>query len=148
MEDPADGVVHKLGFGVCLVATLVGKDPNTCGDETSPKGIERPERELCGPIEDRVWELDDFRMDAGIEESGDLINSSQGGEIRDAGGGYMRWFSRAAEEKKKRRAHVERGSPSVSLETVSPGTKGIRGARRRTKRTRRRTGLRSEDLLL
>jgi hypothetical protein len=84
MKDPADGVVDELGLGVGLVTTLMSKDPNTGGDEASPKGIQRPERELGSSVENRVWELDDFRMDLGIEKRGSLVDSSQGSKIRDA----------------------------------------------------------------
>lgn len=66
MEDPADGIVDELGLGVGLVATFMGDDPKAGGDETSPEGIQRPEGELGSPVKDRVWELDDFRMDTGI----------------------------------------------------------------------------------
>lgn len=66
MEDPADGIVNELGLGVCLVTALVGNYPKTGSDETSPEGIQRPKGELSGPIKDRIWELNDFRVDAGI----------------------------------------------------------------------------------
>ena len=92
MKDPADGIVHEFRLGVGLVATLVGDDPNASGDKASPEGIQRPERELSGSVEDREWELDDFRMDAGIEKSGNLVDSSQGSKIRDAEGIYALSF--------------------------------------------------------
>lgn len=86
MEDPTDGVVNELGLGVGLVTTFVGNDPKTGGDETSPEGIYRPKRKLGGAVEDRGWELNNFRVDTGIEKSSGLVDSSQGNEIRDAGG--------------------------------------------------------------
>jgi len=97
VEDPADGVVHQLGLGEGLVTTFMGDDPKAGCDETGPEGVQRPEGELGGPVKDRVWELDDFRVDTGIEKRGSLVDSSQGSKIRD---------------------DVERGSPSVSLETM------------------------------
>lgn len=70
------------------MTTFVGNNPKTSGDETGPEGIERPECEFCCTVKDWVWELDDFRMDTGIEESGSLVDSSQGGKIGDAEGVY------------------------------------------------------------
>lgn len=75
------------------MTTFMGNDPNTGADETSPEGIQRPEGELGGPIKNRVWELDDFRMNTGIKEGGDLVDSSQGDEICDAGGVYALDFT-------------------------------------------------------
>jgi hypothetical protein len=92
MQDPADGVVDKLGLRVGLVTTFVGDDPETGGDETCPEGIQRPERELGRTVQDRVWKLDNLGMDTGIEESGRLIDSSQGNKIRDAEGIYASDF--------------------------------------------------------
>lgn len=88
MEEPTDGVVDELGLRVGLVTTFMGNDPKTGGDETSPEGIQRPEREFCCAVEDRVWKLNNLRVDRGIEESGGFVDSSQGGKIRDAGGMY------------------------------------------------------------
>ena len=45
-----------------------------------------------------------------------------------------------------RDGHVERGSPSVSLETVGPKKKRMRRTGCGMEMTRRRTGLRSKDL--
>jgi hypothetical protein len=66
VENPTDGVVDELGLGVGLVTTFVGNDPKTGGDETSPEGIQGPERELGGAVEDRVWELNNLRVNTGI----------------------------------------------------------------------------------
>ena len=66
----------------------MGNNPKASSDETGPEGIQRPERKFCCTIKDWVRELDDFRMDTGIEESGSLVDSSQGGKIRDAEGVY------------------------------------------------------------
>jgi hypothetical protein len=84
MENPADGIVGQLGLGESLMATFMGDDPKASGNETSPEGIERPESELGSPVKDRVGQLDNFRMDTGIEISGGLVDSSQGSKIRDA----------------------------------------------------------------
>ena len=83
MEDPTNGVVDKLGLGVGLVATFVGNDPKTGGDEASPEGIQGPERELGGTVENWVWELDNLRVDKAVEESRSFVDSSQGSEVRD-----------------------------------------------------------------
>ena len=82
------------------MAALVGNDPKTGGDETCPEGIQRPESELGSAVEDRVWELNNLRVDTGIKESGGLVDSSQGDNIRDPGGIYASemW---ASEQKKK-----------------------------------------------
>ena len=107
MEDPTDGIVDKLGLGVGLVTTFVGDDPKAGGDETSPEGIERPERKFGGTVEDRVWELNNLRVNTGIEKSGSLIDSSQGNKIRGAGA-YVRQISRDNEQRKKRRTRRAR----------------------------------------
>lgn len=100
MEDPTDGVVDELGLGVGLVTTFVGNDPKTGGNETSPEGIRRPKRKFCGAVEDRVWELDNFRVDTGVEKSSGLVDSSQGNEIRDSGGIYAFKFHATAKKRK------------------------------------------------
>ena len=85
MEDPTDGVVDKFGLGVGLMTAFVGNDPKTGGDETSPEGIERPERKFGGAVEDRVWQSNKLGVNTSIEKSGSLIDSSQGNKIRGAG---------------------------------------------------------------
>lgn len=104
VEDPTDGIVHELGLGVGLVATLVGDDPNASGDEASPEGIQRPERELSSSVQDWERELDDFRMDAGIEKSGDLVDSSQCNKICDAEGIYALGFT--CQRRKEKETHT------------------------------------------
>ena len=104
MEDPTDGVINQLRFGIGLMTAFVGNDPNASGHETSPKGIERPEGELGGPVKDRVWELDDLRVDTGIKKSGGLVDSSQGSEIRDAEGMYASDFR--CQRTKKKETHT------------------------------------------
>ena len=103
MEDPTDGVVEEFGLGVSLVTTFVGDDPKTGGNETSPEGIHRPERELGSAIEDRVWELNNLRVDTGIEKSGSLVDNSQGSKIRDAEGIYASNYACQRKEKGERR---------------------------------------------
>ena len=107
VEEPTDGVVNELGLGVGLVTAFVGNDPNTGGNETSPEGIKGPKRKFGGAVEDRVWELNNLRVDTGIEKSGSLIDSSQGSKIRDAGA-RMRQISRDSEQERKRRTRRAR----------------------------------------
>lgn len=107
VEDPTDGVVDKLGLSVGLVTAFVGDDPKTSGDETSPEGIERPERKFGGAVEDRVWESNNLWVNTGVEKSGSLIDSSQSNKIRGAGA-YVRQISCDNEQRKKRRTHRAR----------------------------------------
>lgn len=75
------------------MTTFVGNDPKTGSDKTSPEGIKRPESEFGSTVEDRVWECDNLRVDKGIEESGGLVDSTQGNKIRDTGGIYASIFT-------------------------------------------------------
>jgi len=93
VEGPTDGIVDQLGLGVGLMTAFMGNDPKTGGNKTSPEGIKRPEREFGSTVEDRVWEADSLRVDEGIEESGGLVDSSQGSKIRDTGGIYASNFT-------------------------------------------------------
>jgi hypothetical protein len=70
------------------MTAFVGDHPDTGSDEAGPEGIQGPEGEFGGTIKDRVWELDHFRVDAGVNEGGGLVDSSQGNKIRDAEGVY------------------------------------------------------------
>ena len=106
VEDPANGVVDEFGLGVGLVATFMGNDPNASGNETRPEGIERPDGEFSGPVKDGVRELDDFRMDTGINEGGGLVDSSQGSKIRETDGIYALDFRRQR-KKRKSDGHVK-----------------------------------------
>ena len=82
-------------------------------------------------------------MNAGVEERGGLVDGSQGNEIRDTGEGICVSFQVPA---KKRDIHIERGSPSVSLETVGSKQEWVRWVGCQREMTRLHTGLRSKDL--
>ena len=90
------------------MATFMGKDPKTSGDQTRPEGIQRPQRKLARAVKDRVWELDDLGMDTTIEESGGLVDSSQGSKIRDAEGTYASESTcqRTREKRRTRRGMI------------------------------------------
>lgn len=83
VKDPTNGIIDKFGLRKGLVTAFMGNDPKAGRDETSPETIQRPERKLAGPVKDRERELDYLRMNAGIEEGGGLVDSSQGSKICD-----------------------------------------------------------------
>lgn len=63
MQKPADGVVGELAGGECLMAALMGNDPEASADETGAEVVEEPSGTSGDLVERWVWQGDVFGVD-------------------------------------------------------------------------------------
>ena len=90
MQDPADGVVDRLRRREGLVATLVGDDPETSGEETDEEGVQSPVGEVEGGVEGGMGEVEGGGVDEGVGVHGGLVHGGDDYEVPDAASGLDR----------------------------------------------------------
>lgn len=116
MEEPPDGVVHRLRLRESLMPALVPDDPDARAEEPRPEAVERPQRETCGGVQVGVGEGECGGRDEGISVLRALAQRNNDDQVPDA----AKPLSTHSFQRKKDHAHINRRPKRRALEAVGP----------------------------